>query len=56
MEPPIPEDYPLLHAKNTLLTPHTAFLTNESMLRRAELEFENVKAYLEGNPQNICNI
>ena len=25
MEPPIPADYPLLNAKNTLLTPHVAF-------------------------------
>lgn len=54
MEPPIPADYPLLHAKNTLLTPHVAFLTEEAMIRRAETEFANVLAYLEGNPQNVC--
>lgn len=54
MEPPIPEDYPLLHAKNTLLMPHTAFLTRESMLRRAEIEFGNVEAYLTGEPRNVC--
>ena len=56
MEPPIPADYPLLNAKNTLLTPHTAFLTKESMLRRARIEFDNVLAFLEGNPQNVCAI
>lgn len=56
MEPPIPADYPLLHAKNTLLTPHVAFLTQEAMLRRAEIEFANVVAYLKGRPQNICEI
>ena len=39
MEPPIPADYPLLHAKNTVLTPHVAFATDESMLRRAEIVF-----------------
>lgn len=54
MEPPIPEDYPLLNAKNTLLTPHVAFLTKEAMIRRAETEFANVLAYLDGKPQNIC--
>lgn len=52
MEPPIPEDYPLLHAKNTLLTPHVAFLTKESMIRRAEIEFENVVAFVEGKVRN----
>ena len=54
MEPPIPADYPLLHAKNTLLTPHVAFLTKEAMLRRADIEFDNVKAFLAGNPENVC--
>ncbi|MDD6043662.1 MAG: 2-hydroxyacid dehydrogenase [Eubacteriaceae bacterium] len=54
MEPPIPEDYPLLHAKNTLLTPHVAFLTKESMVRRAKTEFSNVYAYLKDEPENVC--
>ena len=54
MEPPIPADYPLLHAKNPLLTPHVAFLTKEAMLRRADIEFDNVKAFLAGNPENVC--
>lgn len=54
MEPPLPADYPLLHAKNVLLTPHIAFATRESMVRRAETEFANVYAYLHGNPHNIC--
>ncbi|MCI1965714.1 MAG: 2-hydroxyacid dehydrogenase [Oscillospiraceae bacterium] len=53
-EPPIPENDPLLHAKNILLTPHIAFASEESMLRRAKIEFENVRAYLAGNPENIC--
>ena len=53
MEPPIPEDYPLLHAKNTLLTPHQAFISEEAMIRRAEIVFNNVKAYLDGSPINV---
>lgn len=56
MEPPIPEDYPLLSAKNTILTPHVAYLTKEAMLRRAEIAFNNTIAYLNGNPQNIVEI
>lgn len=56
MEPPIPSDYPLLHAKNTLLTPHIAFASEESMLRRAEIVFRNVTAYLKGNPENVCKL
>ncbi|QAT48490.1 hydroxyacid dehydrogenase [Caproiciproducens sp. NJN-50] len=56
MEPPIPEDYPLLHAKNVLLTPHVAFASEESMLRRAKIEFGNVTAFLAGRPENLCKI
>lgn len=55
-EPPIPEDYPLLHAKNTVLTPHQAFISEESMKRRAEIVFQNVFSYLEGEPQNVCKL
>lgn len=56
MEPPIPADYPLLHAKNTLLTPHIAFASEESMVRRAQIVFQNLYAYLDGEPQNVCKI
>lgn len=54
MEPPIPEDYPLLHAKNTVLTPHQAFISEEAMERRAKIVFDNVSAWLDGNPINVC--
>ena len=56
MEPPLPEDYPLLHAKNTLLTPHQAFISQESMERRAGIVFRNVLGYLEGKPENTCRL
>ena len=56
MEPPIPADYPLLQAKNTVLTPHVAFATDESMLRRAEIVFQNLRAYLAGQPENVCKL
>ncbi|NVP25157.1 2-hydroxyacid dehydrogenase [Treponema phagedenis] len=52
MEPPIPSDYPLLHAKNTILTPHVAYATDESMITRAKIAFSNVYAWLNGKPKN----
>ena len=52
-EPPLFEDYPLLTAKNTVLTPHVGYLTDEAMVTRAHIAFENIEKYLAGNPQNI---
>ena len=56
VEPPIPASEPLMHAKNTLLTPHIAFASEESMIRRAHIVFENIYAYLEGTPRNVCEL
>lgn len=56
MEPPIPEDYPLLNAKQTLLTPHQAFISEEAMVRRAGIVFDNVYSYLKDSPINVCNL
>lgn len=53
MEPPIPADYKLLHAKNAILTPHIGFLTDEAMELRAEIAFQNTLAFLDGHPQNL---
>lgn len=55
-EPPLASDYPLLHAKNTLLTPHQAFISEESMARRARIVFDNVYAYLKNEPINVCKL
>lgn len=52
-EPPIPANHPLLNAKNVVLTPHIAFATHEAILRRAAITFDNIKAWLEGNPVNV---
>ena len=56
MEPPIPADYPLINAKNTLLTPHVAFASKESMIRKAHIVFDNLYAYLDGKPVNVVDI
>lgn len=55
-EPPLGDDQPLLHAKNCLLTPHVAFLSEESMIRRARIAFQNTLAYLDGKPENVCRL
>ncbi len=54
MEPPIPADYPLLSAPNTILTPHIGFFTKEAMIRRAHITFDdNIAKWLDGDQQNI---
>ncbi len=55
MEPPIPEDHPLLNAKNTVLAPHVAFATEEAFLKRAEIVFANIEKWLDGQPQNVVS-
>lgn len=54
-EPPISENHPLLQAKNLVATPHIAFATKEALVKRAVIVFENIKAYLNGKPQNVMN-
>lgn len=53
MEPPLEKEMPLLNAKNTVLTPHVAFASNESLITRAEIVFDNIKRWNEGIQQNI---
>lgn len=51
-EPPLPADHPLLHTPNTIVTPHIAFASAESMERRAEIVFENLYSWLDGKQIN----
>lgn len=53
IEPPIPTDHVLFEAPNLIVTPHVAFATKESMVKRAEIVFENINKYMNGNPQNL---
>lgn len=52
MEPPLPADYPLLHSKNTIVTPHLGFYSEESLDDRAKIVFENLYAWLDGKQIN----
>lgn len=52
IEPPLPTDHPLLLAKNCLVTPHIAFASKESMILRAEIVFNSLRQWLNGNQIN----
>lgn len=52
MEPPLPDDHPLLHSPNTIVTPHIAFASVESMVQRADIVFHNLYAWLDGKQIN----
>lgn len=51
-EPPLPLDHPLLHTPNTIVTPHIAFASVESLEQRAEIVFDNLYSWLEGKQKN----
>lgn len=52
-EPPFPTDHPLLQGSRSFVTPHVGFFTEESMIQRAQIVFDTVKAFLEGHPINV---
>ena len=52
---PIRQNNPLLSAPNCILTPHIAWAPRESRQRLMNTVVDNVKAFLEGNPQNVVN-
>ena len=51
-EPPLNTDHPLLHSKNTIVTPHIAFASEESMKLRAKIVFENIQKWMSGEQIN----
>lgn len=48
-DPPLAQDHPLMGAKNLICTPHIGFDTVESIQRRAEMVFENIFEWMNGN-------
>ncbi len=46
---------PLLTAKNCLITPHVAWAGFETRARLLDILEDNLKAFLEGHPQNVVN-
>ena len=51
-EPPLQLDYALLNTPNTIVTPHMAFSSVESMEERAEIVFDNLFSWLDGKQKN----
>ena len=54
VEPP-PADNPLLSAKNCFITPHLAWATRAARSRLMQTAVANVRAFLDGKPQNVVN-
>ena len=52
---PIRADNPLLTAKNCIITPHISWAPIESRQRIMDTTVENVRAFLNGAPQNVVN-
>lgn len=52
-EPPLDPLSPSLTAPHTLVTPHVAFATRESMSLRAEIVFDNLRAWMDGKQKNV---
>ena len=52
---PMKADNPLLNAKNCYITPHIAWTAVETKLRLVKIASDNLRAFIEGNPQNIVN-
>ncbi|MGN1249715.1 MAG: 2-hydroxyacid dehydrogenase [Candidatus Spyradocola sp.] len=53
VEPPLATDHPLLHTPNTIVTPHVAFASKESMALRAEIVFDSLDKFMAGNQVNV---
>lgn len=53
-EPPS-ETNPLLSAPRCYLTPHIAWASRESRQRLIQIAVDNLKAYINGNPQNVVS-
>ena len=52
---PADENNPLLRCEKCIITPHIAWASLEARTRLMNIFRENVKAFLEGKPQNVVN-
>lgn len=53
-EPP-PEEHPLLHSKNTILTPHIAWTSKEAREELLRITAENIRGFQAGKPVNVVS-
>ncbi len=52
---PMDKDCPLYNAPNCYITPHIAWAGKETRLRLLDIVYDNILAFLEGNPQNVVS-
>ena len=52
-EEPPRKGSPLIGARNCYITPHIAWATQAARTRLLNIALENVKAFLNGKPQNV---
>jgi phosphoglycerate dehydrogenase-like enzyme len=52
---PLPADSPLRSLDNVVLTPHAAWVTEETSKRLEKLPVDNILAWLDGTPTNVVN-
>ena len=53
MEPPVPQEHVLLHARNLIATPHVAFASAQAFEKSAVIVAENIRKWMDGEPQNV---
>src|SRR5262249_1756764 len=53
-EPP-PASNPLLTARNCIVTPHIAWATGAARARLMQIAVANIRAFLNGKPENVVN-
>jgi phosphoglycerate dehydrogenase-like enzyme len=52
---PLPQDHPLRHMENTVLTPHLGYVTEEGYRGMYSNAVENIQTYLKGQPVRVIN-
>lgn len=52
-EPPLAADHVLLSAPNVVMVPHVGFATQEALLDRADIVFNNIDGYFSGKLLNV---
>lgn len=53
---PLPTDHPLLTAPRTVLTPHLGYVTSQSYARFYGEAFEDIRAWVRGNPVRVLTL
>ena len=52
---PMSAENPLYGAKNCIITPHIAWVPQEARIRLLQVSAENLRKFIEGNPQNVVS-